>query len=405
MHGSVSVVEFRAGRGRRSFPNPLISAILDCSALPGCMDCMAVTERLPSYLPKKFKRIHLELTNRCNFSCVFCPDGIMTRKRGAMEEDLARSALDQIAQLDLAEKVTFHVMGEPLLHPRFFRILDYATELGLSVGLTTNGALLSSETIQKLAERDLHQVDISLQTPDAASFLATRGTRIDFDDYRTRLLDLLAACAAKPSPPIFKIRIMTTRFAREMRERLGIPDFMGNAGALRRTILEWTELIYQRLNRNTMDRAKLKRKISIIGIHAWNVIEISPNIFIETYVLTDWGNAFGQDRIIEAGHGYCFGMRDHFAILYSGDVVLCCVDFDGKTAMGNLQDTSLLEILKSPELEEIMRGFRVGKLVHIHCRRCLGSATLLASWVKPAASFMGLKILKPLFYRNYRLFD
>jgi len=366
---------------------------------------MPVTERLPSYLPRKFKRIHLELTNRCNFSCLFCPDAVMTRKRGAMQEDLARTALDQIAQLDLAEKVTFHVMGEPLLHPRFFQILDHAGKLNLPVGLTTNGARLSSSTIQRLAEQDLHQVDISLQTPDAASFIATRGARVDFEAYRAGLMDLLAACAARTSPPIFKIRIMTTRFARKMREQLGIPDFMGSAEALRQTILEWTEVIYQRLNRNTVDRAKLLRKIKSIGIHAWNVIEISHNIFIETYVLTDWGNAFGQEQIVEAGHGYCFGMRDHFAILYSGDVVLCCVDFDGRTSIGNLEDASLLEILKGPKLQEIMRGFRRGKLVHPHCRRCLGSATRAGSWIKPAASFMGLKVLKPLFYRNYRLFD
>jgi MoaA/NifB/PqqE/SkfB family radical SAM enzyme len=336
---------------------------------------------------------------------MFCPDGVMTRKRGAMEEELAKSALDQIAELDLAEKVTFHVMGEPLLHPRFFQILAYAKQQGLSVGLTTNGALLNPETIRRLAEQDLHQVDISLQTPDAASFLATRGTRIDFDKYRERLLDLLAACEQRPVPPTFKIRIMTTRFARKMRDQLGIPDFMGTADTLRQTILEWTELIYQRLNLDSVDRAKLLRKIKKIGIHAWNVIEISPNIFIETYVLTDWGNAFSQDGIVEAGHGYCFGMRDHFAILYSGDVVLCCVDFDGKTSIGNLKDKSLLDILRGAELREIMRGFKSGKLVHTHCRHCLGSASRLGSWIKPAASFMGLKILKPLFYRQYKLFD
>src|SRR5512135_2418006 len=106
---------------------------------------------LPAYLPSKFQRIHLELTNKCNFSCVFCPDGVMTRERGVMEEDLARSALDQIADLDIAEKVTFHVMGEPLLHPHFFEILDYAASRNLAVGLTTNGALLTPSIIQRLA--------------------------------------------------------------------------------------------------------------------------------------------------------------------------------------------------------------------------------------------------------------
>ncbi|MFH1113953.1 MAG: radical SAM/SPASM domain-containing protein [Pseudomonadota bacterium] len=362
-----------------------------------------MTDSLPSYLPGKFQRIHVELTNKCNFSCVFCPDSMMSRKRGFMAEDLARSALDQISALGITEKVTFHVMGEPLLHPRFFEILDHARIVGLPVGLTTNGALLTKKTIAKLAERDLHQIDISLQTPDPDSFRTTRGARVEFEKYRRGLLDLLAACAERPSPPTFKIRIMTTKFAGKMKKRLGIPDFLGSTAVLRQTVLEWTELIHDRLGL-PLDRTRVSARIDKIGIHGWNVIEIIPKVFVETYVLTDWGNAFSDSGIIEAKRGYCFGMRDHFAILYNGDVTLCCIDFDGKTALGNIAATPLIEILNSPELEEIMVGFAKGRLVSPHCRKCLGSSTVLGSLIKPAASLLGLKILKPLFYRKYRLY-
>ncbi|MDQ7783576.1 MAG: radical SAM/SPASM domain-containing protein [Desulfomonilaceae bacterium] len=356
------------------------------------------------YLPGKFKRIHIELTNKCNFSCVFCPDSKMTRPRGSMAEDLARSVLDQISALDLAEKVTFHVMGEPLLYPRLFEILEHARRVNLPVGLTTNGALLTQETIRKLAEQDLHQIDISLQTPDPESFRATRGTRMEFETYRGRLLDLLFACANRPCPPIFKIRIMTTRFAGTLKRKLGIPDFMDSTTALRNTVLQWTELVHERLG-ITSDRSKAAARIGKIGIHGWNVIEIVPKVFIETYVLTDWGNAFADGNIIQARRGYCFGMRDHFAILYTGDVTLCCIDFDGKTSIGNIAETPLIDILNGPELQRIMRGFAKGKLLSPQCRHCLGSSTRAGSLIKPAASYLGLKILKPFFYRQYRLFD
>ena len=361
-------------------------------------------EHLPSYLPKKFQRIHLELTNRCNFSCVFCPDGCMTRPRGFMDESLARSALDQISSLDITEKVTFHVMGEPLLHPKFFPILDHAESLRLPVGLTTNGALLRPEIIEKIASRGLHQIDISLQTPDAASFHATRGTTMNFEKYRNRILDLLTACFNHKPSPIFKLRMMTTRFADGMRKQLGIPNFLGTSHALRQTILEWTELVYERLGLEIPDRSSLVGKIGKIHIYGWNVIEILPQVFFETYVLTDWGNAFAEDRIIEANRGYCFGMRDHFAILYTGDVILCCIDFDGKTAQGNLNDQSLVEILNSTNVAEVMRGFNSGRLFHPYCRKCLGSATRLGALVKPVASVLGLRVLKPFFYRRYRVF-
>jgi hypothetical protein len=141
-----------------------------------------------------------------------------------------------------------------------------------------------------------------------------------------------------------------------------------------------------------------------IGIHGWNVIEIAPKIFVETYVLTDWGNAFADEHIIEADRGYCFGMRDHFAILNSGEVTLCCVDYDGKTGIGNINDKALVDILNSSELEKIMKGFRFGRLVHPHCKKCLGSNSTISSWVKPALSVLGLKVFKPFLYRKYRLF-
>lgn len=322
-----------------------------------------------------------------------------------MEVDLAFSALDQIADLDIAEKVTFHVMGEPLLHPDFFAILDHAHQRGLSVGLTTNGALLRPDTIRKLAERDLFQIDISLQTPDAESFQATRGSRVDFNTYREGLLDLLAACSARPEPPIFKIRMMTTRFAGKMKDKLGIPDFMSSSALLRQTVLEWTDLVYERLGLEPIPRQTLIKRVGKISIHGWNVIEISPKIFIETYILTDWGNAFADNGVVDAHRGYCFGMRDHFAVLYTGDVVLCCIDFDGRTSLGNLKETSLLDILRSERLGDIVKAFHKGELLEPYCRRCLGSNSKLGAWIKPMMSVIGLKILKPFFYRKYRLCD
>ncbi|MEW6349093.1 MAG: radical SAM/SPASM domain-containing protein [Thermodesulfobacteriota bacterium] len=364
-----------------------------------------MTKPLPEYLPRKFQRIHLELTNRCNFSCLFCPDAKMSRSRAFIDEDLARSALDQIAELDIAEKITFHVMGEPLLHPRFFQILDHALDRRLKVGLTTNGALLKPQTIEALAARDIHQIDISLQSPDEESFRATRGSRIDFDKYCRRILDLLAACSAKDKRPIFKIRMMTTRFAKRMRDQLGIPDFMGTGRDLRNTVLDWTERIYDRLALDGDARKKLPERVRRISIFRWNVIEVSPGIFIETYVLSNWANAFSDEEIIEARYGYCFGMRDHFAILCNGDVVLCCIDFDGKTVVGTLVDSTLDQILRGPLLEPIVKGFRTARLVHPYCRRCLGSKSVLGSWTKPVLSVLGLKVLKPWFYRKYKLYE
>ena len=106
------------------------------------------------------------------------------------------------------------------------------------------------------------------------------------------------------------------------------------------------------------------KRIENLVSYKWNVVEVYPKVFFETYVLDDWGHAFEDKNIYEAWAGYCFGMRDHFAILYNGDVVLCCMDFDGNTAIGNLHKSSLKEVLSSDKLSRIMAGFKKFQLIH-----------------------------------------
>ncbi len=152
-------------------------------------------------------------------------------------------------------------------------------------------------------------------------------------------------------------------------------------------------------------RAEAYKRIGKLSALGWNVVEVYPGVYFETYVLDDWGHAFESDSIREAWAGYCYGMRDHFSILYSGAVTLCCVDYEGKTAVGNLNDSTLLEIMSSDVVGEIMKGFKRYRLVHPYCRRCLGSRSFAGWLVRPALSVLVFKTLKPLFYRRTRLLD
>ena len=55
---------------------------------------------------------------------------------------------------------------ESLLSTRdFFQILEHAIKEEVKVGLTTNGSRLGGETGKRLLDYDLHQIDVSLQTP------------------------------------------------------------------------------------------------------------------------------------------------------------------------------------------------------------------------------------------------
>jgi MoaA/NifB/PqqE/SkfB family radical SAM enzyme len=351
------------------------------------------------------QRIHLELTNICNLNCVFCPKSRMTRPYGFMDKELAKRVISEIGSRGLCEKITFHVMGEPTLHPDFFEILDHAIIEKVKVGLTTNGATLGGKIGNRLLDYDLHQVDVSLQTPDETSFTLRKAGSLTFDSYLSSIMKFFYTYHTSHPDALFKFRIMNTTFRKKgMESKTGRIRVIGSAGELRKTVRTYTERIYNLLGRPAPAEHLLKQRIDSIQAYRWNVIEILPGVFFETYVLDGWGHAF-EDDIKDAWAGCCFGMRDHFGILYTGDVVLCCMDFDGKTSIGNVGDASLGEVLSSSELKKIIDGFESYRLIHPYCKRCQGSSSLLSRAVKPIVSVLGLEIMKPFFYKHTKLFE
>jgi len=81
----------------------------------------------------KYKKIYVEITNSCNFSCSFCYPSERTPRF------LAPGKFRAIAReiRPFTSYVYLHVLGEPLLHPAFGEILGIAAEENLRVNITT----------------------------------------------------------------------------------------------------------------------------------------------------------------------------------------------------------------------------------------------------------------------------
>lgn len=364
-----------------------------------------MTRRTFGHVQVPFKRIHIELTNVCDFNCVFCPKSLMDRKYGYMDPDLAKRVIDEIGARGLAEKITFHVMGEPTLHPQFFEILEHALARKVPVGLTTNAGGLSGPIGERLLSYNLAQIDLSLQTPDERSFALRKAKGLTFEKYLGGILNFFAKYRYNFRDTTFKFRFLNTTFPpKAMEEKTGPIRVISSARELREVFSFWTTRIYDIMEVDQGLKAKALERVRKLAPWKWNVVEVLPNTFFETYLLSDWGHAFSGKPVREAWAGYCFGMRDHFAILHNGDVVLCCIDFNGKTAIGNVQDSSLEEILSGDELGEIMQGFKKYKLTHPYCRHCLGSTSTLSWLTKPIVQIGALRLLKPYFYKHTRLY-
>ena len=90
---------------------------------------------------KRFKKIYLEISNVCNLSCQFCPG--TRRKPQVMTEEDFTTLMPKLRPW--ADFLYFHLMGEPLCHPKLAAFLEIAGEHGFKVILTTNGSLLNKQ--------------------------------------------------------------------------------------------------------------------------------------------------------------------------------------------------------------------------------------------------------------------
>jgi len=100
-----------------------------------------------------------QITNKCNLRCIHCLANSSKRKPDELTMEEIKAFLD-----DLAAMHVFYINvggGEPLLHPNFFEIADYAEEKGVYIQFSTNGTLINRDIAKMIAERNL-RVQVSL---------------------------------------------------------------------------------------------------------------------------------------------------------------------------------------------------------------------------------------------------
>lgn len=120
--------------------------------------------------------IEIELTNYCNANCVFCPNNSSERKRGFIDKKKLYKFLEEQQKekpdnwfnrrfntLDFP-KIVYAGLGEPLLHPSFLEIVEYTKKLGFQVEVVTNGLLLNKEIVDKLIRLKVDSLAISLHS-------------------------------------------------------------------------------------------------------------------------------------------------------------------------------------------------------------------------------------------------
>lgn len=101
-----------------------------------------------------FRDIEIELINRCNGECSFCPVNrkLDPREFALMPEKLFFNIIDQLKALDYNKTICFNGNNEPLLDKRLERFLKYTKENvpKACIIMFTNGTLLSTTRFNEI---------------------------------------------------------------------------------------------------------------------------------------------------------------------------------------------------------------------------------------------------------------
>ncbi len=269
----------------------------------------------------RFRKIYLEISNLCNLSCTFCP-GTRRQKRAMTEKEFS-GLLPKLRPY--ADYLYFHLMGEPLCHPKLDEFLRLAAEAGFRVILTTNGSLLPKKQELLLGSPGLHKVNISLHAFEANDLA------VPFEEY-------LRGCF---------------EFGWAAEGKVLISYRLWNHGG--------------QDTRNKEILAAMEHYFPQPWTQERHGQRIGNRVYLEYGDKFDWPDLSAPD----GGSGvFCHGLRDQIGILADGTVVPCCLDHEGDIALGNLFEQDLDEILESPRAKAIYEGFSQRKATEELCRRC-----------------------------------
>lgn len=279
-----------------------------------------------------FKKVYIEISNICNLQCTFCP--VVDRDKKVMSIDFLRQTLRQVKPY--AERVCYHVMGEPLNHPHFQEAVQVAEQEGVTLEITTNGTLLTEALQKVLLSPAIAQVNFSLQS------FVDNFPKSDPKTYFSKILQFCATAEAQRPDLYINFRFWNLQPNETQNE---INEFF-------LTTLEKTYGV--EINRR-VDPAFNKSK------------KVKGRLYLHFDSRFEWPNKMGD---ILQTQGTCWGARSQLAIHANGQVVPCCLDKEADIPLGNLNTESFNQVLQGNAYLSVKEGFEKNELRADLCRRC-----------------------------------
>lgn len=272
-------------------------------------------------MKKRFKKIYIEITNRCNLNCSFCGKN----KRDYRDMSLLEFKLVINKIKKYTDYIYLHVKGEPLLYSNLDSLLSICDNTNIKVNITTNGVFLKEKLSVLMNHFCIRQINISLHSEN---------------NKKNYFLDVFSSGKILSTKMFISYRIWDLKEYKLNKKSTEIVN----------KIIEFYNL----------------SPVIVDKLYNDKNIKIASNTFVNKENIFTWPDV-DNDILVD---GFCYGLKTHIAILSNGDIVPCCLDANGEIKLGNIFEDSLDDVLNGDIYKSLLKSFKDNKAIHPLCKSC-----------------------------------
>lgn len=264
----------------------------------------------------------VELTNKCNASCIMCPRD-RTPTTGLMGPKTFDRIVARAVEYGRVQSFVMCGLGEPFLHPDIISFVRTAAESGIRPTIVTNGSLMTREKSKALVRAGVKEVNVSIGGYTRKTYEHVhRGLK--FDTVYRNVMDFLNVAAGKAH---LGIQISPTEESYQEAEQ--IAEFWRGRGARFCFVFPFEASRGGVLSEADAERSRsLKKRLSTTPRGCVNIEEL-------------FRPSKRDARIMRARAPFVCYPKDRFAFIsWQGEYHLCCNDYQKEYPLGSVFDLS-----------------------------------------------------------------
>ena len=293
-----------------------------------------------------------------------------------MDLELAKRAYEEIAERKLATQVDLHLMGEPTLHPKLIDILNFGASKNVKTELVTNGSTLVAKVVPRILDALYGTIVASHMTPTKETYHFRGKVGLSWDRYigNIRLLVheyMKRLARGKNTRSQISLRVMVTK---DTASNVSIIESEEQARVI---LAEWIDFVSE-IEQELGMRSFKRQESSTNDLFRGNLYASTEYQLQQGIVLTFWrAFTFANTRVSDDYDlqktnetVFCPHPFKDVGVLWNGDVTLCCLDHDGQLKVGNVQDTSIEDVMQGEAANNLRASMLGHRPLPLLCQTC-----------------------------------